>query len=90
MGLNFGTLGSTSTPATTSASGGFGTSLFGSKPATGFTLGGTSTGKGNRHILRELVWDIHSLQVLSSVSSLYKNHHWGKKKESSLVVDFKK
>ncbi|KAM9675000.1 nucleoporin p58/p45 [Dama dama] len=44
VGLNFGTLGSTSTPATTSASGGFGTSLFGSKPATGFTLGGTSTG----------------------------------------------
>ncbi|XP_055282338.1 nucleoporin p58/p45 isoform X3 [Moschus berezovskii] len=44
VGLNFGTLGSTATPATTSASGGFGTSLFGSKPATGFTLGGTSTG----------------------------------------------
>ncbi|XP_069458380.1 nucleoporin p58/p45 isoform X2 [Ovis canadensis] len=44
VGLNFGTLGSTTTPATTSASGGFGTSLFGSKPATGFTLGGTSTG----------------------------------------------
>ncbi|XP_045444404.1 nucleoporin p58/p45 isoform X1 [Pipistrellus kuhlii] len=44
-GLNFGTLGSTSTPATTSApSGGFGTGLFGSKPATGFTLGGTNTG----------------------------------------------
>uniref|UniRef100_A0A4X1TZQ7 Nucleoporin p58/p45 n=1 Tax=Sus scrofa TaxID=9823 RepID=A0A4X1TZQ7_PIG len=44
-GLSFGTLGSTSTPATTSApSGGFGTGLFGSKPATGFTLGGTSTG----------------------------------------------
>ncbi|XP_023612468.1 nucleoporin p58/p45 isoform X3 [Myotis yumanensis] len=45
VGLNFGTLGSTSTPATTSApSGGFGTGLFGSKPATGFTLGGTNTG----------------------------------------------
>uniref|UniRef100_G1PLB4 Nucleoporin 58 n=1 Tax=Myotis lucifugus TaxID=59463 RepID=G1PLB4_MYOLU len=44
VGLNFGTLGSTSTPATTSApSGGFGTGLFGSKPATGFTLGGTNT-----------------------------------------------
>ena len=49
--LNFGTLGSTATPATTSASGGFGTSLFGSKPATGFTLGGTTTGKGDHHIL---------------------------------------
>ncbi|XP_036153673.1 nucleoporin p58/p45 isoform X4 [Myotis myotis] len=45
VGLNFGTLGSTSTPASTSApSGGFGTGLFGSKPATGFTLGGTNTG----------------------------------------------
>ncbi|KAF6120719.1 nucleoporin 58 [Phyllostomus discolor] len=45
VGLNFGTLGSTVTPATTSApSGGFGTGLFGSKPATGFPLGGTSTG----------------------------------------------
>lgn len=45
VGLNFGTLGSTTTPATTSASsGGFGTGLFGSKPATGFTLGGTNTG----------------------------------------------
>ncbi|XP_044936579.1 nucleoporin p58/p45-like isoform X5 [Mustela putorius furo] len=45
VGLNFGTLGSTATPATTSApSGGFGTGLFGSKPSTGFTLGGTYTG----------------------------------------------
>ncbi|KAM5279044.1 nucleoporin p58/p45 isoform 2-T2 [Hipposideros larvatus] len=45
VGLNFGTLGSTTTPVTTSASsGGFGTSLFGSKAATGFTLGGTNTG----------------------------------------------
>ncbi|XP_048197590.1 nucleoporin p58/p45 isoform X3 [Perognathus longimembris pacificus] len=46
VGLSFGTLpGSTTTPATTSApSTGFGTGLFGSKPATGFTLGGTSTG----------------------------------------------
>ncbi|XP_025852461.2 nucleoporin p58/p45 isoform X4 [Vulpes vulpes] len=45
VGLNFGTLGSTATPATTSApSGGFGTGLFGSKPTTGFTLGGTNTG----------------------------------------------
>ncbi|XP_037656204.1 nucleoporin p58/p45 isoform X2 [Choloepus didactylus] len=44
VGLNFGTLGSTATPATTSApSGGFGTGLFGSKSATGFTLGGTNT-----------------------------------------------
>ncbi|XP_027631962.1 nucleoporin p58/p45 isoform X3 [Tupaia chinensis] len=47
VGLNFGTLGSTTTSATTTASsGGFGTGLFGSKPATGFTLGGTNTGKG--------------------------------------------
>ncbi|XP_044928341.1 nucleoporin p58/p45-like [Mustela putorius furo] len=45
VGLNFGTLGSTATPATTSApSGGFGTGLLGSKPTTGFTLGGTNTG----------------------------------------------
>ncbi|XP_059935576.1 nucleoporin p58/p45 isoform X1 [Mesoplodon densirostris] len=45
VGLSFGSLGSTATPVTTSApSGGFGTGLFGSKPATGFTLGGTSTG----------------------------------------------
>ncbi|KAG3292776.1 nucleoporin 58, transcript variant X4 [Ictidomys tridecemlineatus] len=45
VGLNFGTLGSTATPATTStSSGGFGTVLFGSKPTTGFTLGGTNTG----------------------------------------------
>ncbi|ELK37799.1 Nucleoporin p58/p45, partial [Myotis davidii] len=45
VGLNFGTLGSTSTPATTSApSGGFGTGLFASKATTGFTLGGTNTG----------------------------------------------
>ncbi|XP_048197589.1 nucleoporin p58/p45 isoform X2 [Perognathus longimembris pacificus] len=45
VGLSFGTLpGSTTTPATTSApSTGFGTGLFGSKPATGFTLGGTRT-----------------------------------------------
>lgn len=43
-GLNFGTLGSSTATATTSApSVGFGTGLFGSKPATGFTLGGTST-----------------------------------------------
>ncbi|XP_059000196.1 nucleoporin p58/p45-like [Mustela lutreola] len=43
-GSQFGTLGSTATPATTSPSGGFGTGLFGSKPTTGFTLGGTNTG----------------------------------------------
>ncbi|KAM6342173.1 nucleoporin p58/p45 isoform 1-T1 [Podargus strigoides] len=43
-GLNFGTLGSSTATATTSApSVGFGSTLFGSKPATGFTLGGTST-----------------------------------------------
>ncbi|XP_006832113.1 PREDICTED: nucleoporin p58/p45 [Chrysochloris asiatica] len=45
VGLNFGTLGSSAPPSTTSApSGGFGTGLFASKPATGFTLGGTNTG----------------------------------------------
>ncbi|XP_040835805.1 nucleoporin p58/p45 isoform X2 [Ochotona curzoniae] len=44
VGLNFGTLGSTATPATTSAASGFGTGLFGSKPATGLTLGGSNTG----------------------------------------------
>lgn len=47
LGLNFGTLGSTLTPATTSATYAFGAGtggLFGSKPATGFTLGGTNTG----------------------------------------------
>ncbi|XP_030333619.1 nucleoporin p58/p45 isoform X3 [Strigops habroptila] len=44
-GLNFGTLGSSTATATTSApSVGFGSSLFGSKSTTGFTLGGTSTG----------------------------------------------
>ncbi|NWT80596.1 NUP58 protein, partial [Lanius ludovicianus] len=44
-GLNFGTLGSSSATATTSApSLGFGSGLFGSKSTTGFTLGGTSTG----------------------------------------------
>ncbi|XP_035182003.1 nucleoporin p58/p45 isoform X2 [Oxyura jamaicensis] len=44
-GLNFGTLGSSTATATTSApSVGFGSGLFGSKPTTGFTLGGTSTG----------------------------------------------
>ncbi|NWS39260.1 NUP58 protein, partial [Probosciger aterrimus] len=44
-GLNFGTLGSATATATTSApSVGFGSSLFGSKSTTGFTLGGTSTG----------------------------------------------
>ncbi|XP_072182579.1 nucleoporin p58/p45 isoform X1 [Excalfactoria chinensis] len=43
-GLNFGTLGSSTATATTSApSVGFGSGLFGSKPATGFTLGSTST-----------------------------------------------
>ncbi|NWR15243.1 NUP58 protein, partial [Emberiza fucata] len=44
-GLNFGTLGSSTTTATTSApSLGFGSGLFGSKSTTGFTLGSTSTG----------------------------------------------
>ncbi|XP_074006825.1 nucleoporin p58/p45 isoform X3 [Numenius arquata] len=44
-GLSFGTLGSSTATATTSApSVGFGSGLFGSKPTTGFTLGGTSTG----------------------------------------------
>ncbi|XP_030305154.1 nucleoporin p58/p45 isoform X6 [Calypte anna] len=44
-GLNFGTLGSSTATATTSApSVGFGSGLFGSKPTTVFTLGGTSTG----------------------------------------------
>ncbi|NWS15455.1 NUP58 protein, partial [Pachyramphus minor] len=43
-GLNFGTLGSSTATATTSApSVGFGSGLFGSKSATGFTLGSTST-----------------------------------------------
>ncbi|PKU33246.1 hypothetical protein llap_16450 [Limosa lapponica baueri] len=43
-GLSFGTLGSSTATATTSApSVGFGSGLFGSKPTTGFTLGGTST-----------------------------------------------
>ncbi|NXX37343.1 NUP58 protein, partial [Nicator chloris] len=44
-GLNFGTLGSSTATATTSApSLGFGSGLFGSKSTTGFTLGSTSTG----------------------------------------------
>ncbi|NWW69209.1 NUP58 protein, partial [Ifrita kowaldi] len=45
-GLNFGTLGSSTAAATTSApSLGFGSGLFGSKSTTGFTLGSTSTGR---------------------------------------------
>ncbi|NXC64791.1 NUP58 protein, partial [Aleadryas rufinucha] len=45
-GLNFGTLGSSTATATTSApSLGFGSGLFGSKSTTGFTLGSTSTGR---------------------------------------------
>ncbi|XP_064028188.1 nucleoporin p58/p45 isoform X2 [Pogoniulus pusillus] len=44
-GLNFGTLGSSTATATTSApSVGFGSGLFGSKSTTGFTLGNTNTG----------------------------------------------
>ncbi|NXI03480.1 NUP58 protein, partial [Pachycephala philippinensis] len=44
-GLNFGTLGSSTATATTSApSLGFGSGLFGSKSTSGFTLGSTSTG----------------------------------------------
>ncbi|NXH10689.1 NUP58 protein, partial [Bucco capensis] len=44
-GFSFGTLGSSTSTATTSApSVGFGGGLFGSKPTTGFTLGSTSTG----------------------------------------------
>ncbi|KAM9390289.1 nucleoporin p58/p45 isoform 3-T3 [Phaethornis superciliosus] len=44
-GLNFGTLGSSTATATTSApSVGFGSGLFGSKPTAGFTLGGINTG----------------------------------------------
>ncbi|XP_077665623.1 nucleoporin p58/p45 isoform X3 [Eretmochelys imbricata] len=44
-GLNFGTLGSSTATATTSApSVGFGSGLFGSKSTTGLTLGGTNTG----------------------------------------------
>ncbi|NXN75459.1 NUP58 protein, partial [Himantopus himantopus] len=43
-GLSFGTLGSsTATAATSAPSVGFGSGLFGSKSTTGFTLGGTST-----------------------------------------------
>ncbi|NWZ78149.1 NUP58 protein, partial [Poecile atricapillus] len=45
-GLSFGTLGSSTATATTSApSLGFGSGLFGSKSTTGFTLGSTSTGR---------------------------------------------
>ncbi|ERE87299.1 nucleoporin p58/p45 isoform X2 [Cricetulus griseus] len=45
VGLNFGTLGSSATPASTSASAsGFGSGLFGAKPPTSFTLGGASSG----------------------------------------------
>ncbi|NWH29295.1 NUP58 protein, partial [Chloropsis hardwickii] len=45
-GLNFGTLGSSTATATTSApSLAFGSGLFGSKSTTGFTLGSTSTGR---------------------------------------------
>ncbi|NXK87269.1 NUP58 protein, partial [Formicarius rufipectus] len=45
-GLNFGTLGSSTATATTSApSVSFGSGLFGSKSTTGFTLGSTSTGR---------------------------------------------
>ncbi|XP_037747222.1 nucleoporin p58/p45 isoform X4 [Chelonia mydas] len=44
-GLNFGTLGSSTATATTSApSVGFGSGLFGSKSTTGLALGGTNTG----------------------------------------------
>ncbi|TKC52772.1 hypothetical protein EI555_011858 [Monodon monoceros] len=42
---SLGSLGSTAAPVTAPApSAGFGAGLFGSKPATGFTLGGTNTG----------------------------------------------
>ncbi|XP_033265290.1 nucleoporin p58/p45 isoform X6 [Orcinus orca] len=45
VGLSLGSLGSTAAPVTAPApSAGFGAGLFGSKPATGFTLGGTNTG----------------------------------------------
>ncbi|XP_032466709.1 nucleoporin p58/p45 isoform X5 [Phocoena sinus] len=45
VGLSLGSLGSTAAPGTASApSAGFGAGLFGSKPAAGFTLGGTNTG----------------------------------------------
>ncbi|XP_065752146.1 nucleoporin p58/p45 isoform X2 [Phocoena phocoena] len=45
VGLSLGSLGSTAAPGTAPApSAGFGAGLFGSKPAAGFTLGGTNTG----------------------------------------------
>ncbi|XP_026972475.1 nucleoporin p58/p45 isoform X4 [Sagmatias obliquidens] len=45
VGLSLGSLGSTAAPVTAPApSAGFGAGLFGSKPASGFTLGGTNTG----------------------------------------------
>ncbi|NXW95135.1 NUP58 protein, partial [Alopecoenas beccarii] len=51
-GLNFGTLGSSTATATTSApSVGFGSGLFGSKSTTGFTLGGSST----ENVLRVII-----------------------------------
>ncbi|TEA24145.1 hypothetical protein DBR06_SOUSAS2610099, partial [Sousa chinensis] len=57
VGLSLGSLGSTAAPVTAPApSAGFGAGLFGSKPATGFTLGGTNTGKEGCQILREWVW----------------------------------
>ncbi|NXT19985.1 NUP58 protein, partial [Syrrhaptes paradoxus] len=55
-GLNFGTLGSSTAAATTSApSVGFGSGLFGSKSTTGFTLGGTSTGRKKTFIAEILI-----------------------------------
>nr|XP_033804223.1 nucleoporin p58/p45 isoform X2 [Geotrypetes seraphini] len=41
-GFSFGTLGSTASVTTSAATGGFGSGPFVAKPATGFTLGGTS------------------------------------------------
>lgn len=63
-GLSFGTLGSSTATATTSApSVGFGSGLFGTKSTTGFTLGGTSTGRKNSFTAK--IW------INSEVDHLY-------------------
>ncbi|NXA24902.1 NUP58 protein, partial [Ibidorhyncha struthersii] len=66
-GLSFGTLGSSTATATTSApSVGFGSGLFGSKPTTGFTLGGTSTGRKNSFTAK--IW-INSTPATTSAAT---------------------
>ncbi|NXG72355.1 NUP58 protein, partial [Baryphthengus martii] len=88
-GLNFGTLGSSTATATTSApSVGFGSGLFASKPVSAFTLGSTTTGRKNTNVLRVIIIFVFLLGTPATTSAATTGFSLGFNKPAGSATPF--